>query len=156
MYTLERAQIIPAPVPDVFRFFENPYNLRLITPDWLDFRVLRIDGLPLRAGTRMYYRIRWLGIPLRWETLIHTYEPQRRFIDVQTSGPYFLWFHEHTFSDLGEATLMRDHVLYDVPYGIWGKLLHRLLIGRQIRAIFDYRASKIRAIFTPSGSQVVA
>lgn len=146
-YLLERSQRVPAPVQDVFRFFEDPHNLARITPPWVGFEVLHVERLPLEAGSTNDYRIRWLRIPLRWRGLIVEYEPGRRFTDTQTSGPYRYWRHEHSFEDLGGGTLVRDRVEYKLPFGFVGRLMHALLVARQLREIFDYRSRVIEQIF---------
>ena len=147
---LERSQVVSAPVDEVFRFFEDPRNLAKITPPWVSFEVLQIEALPLRSDITNAYRIHWLGIPLRWCSLIVEYEPGRRFVDVQTSGPYRYWRHEHAFEDLGGSTMVRDRVEYEMPYGLVGRLFHRLFVARQLRQIFDYRTAAIERIFRES------
>ncbi len=147
MYVLERTQLIPATLEETFRFFEDPRNLAEITPHWLNIEIIKIDGLPFRAGTKIEYRIRWLGIPQRWRTLITEFEPCRRFVDVQTKGPYRFWRHEHIFEDRGGRTLMRDRVEYELPFSVLGRLVHGLLVSRQLRAIFDYRSARVTEIF---------
>jgi ligand-binding SRPBCC domain-containing protein len=149
-YTLERAQIIPVPLEVAFGFFEDPHNLRLITPDWLDFRISCIRGTPVDAGTTIFYRIRWLGAPITWVSRIGEFERNRRFIDVQIRGPYRSWHHEHIFEECAGQTVMRDRVHYALPLGVLGKIAHRLLVRRQLSTIFDYRAAQIGRIFPGS------
>jgi ligand-binding SRPBCC domain-containing protein len=149
-YTLERAQVIPVLLEEAFRFFEDPHNLRLITPGWLDFRINRVRGTPVDVGTTIFYRIRWLGAPITWVSRIDEFERNRRFVDVQIRGPYRFWHHEHTFEERNGHTLMRDTVHYELPLGVLGRIAHRLLVSRQLRAIFDYRASQIRRLFPGS------
>jgi ligand-binding SRPBCC domain-containing protein len=148
MHVLEREQLIPAPLEETFRFFQDPRNLAMITPGRLNLKTVHLDGLPVRAGSRFEYRIRWLGVPVRWRTLITEHEPGHRFVDVQTSGPYRSWRHEHAFEERGGQTMMRDRVEYDLPLGFLGTIAHRLLVARQLRYIFDYRAARIREMFT--------
>lgn len=150
-YTLERTQVIPVPLEEAFRFFEDPHNLRLITPGWLDFRTSSIRGSPLDVGTTIFYRIRWLGIPIRWVSRIDEFEHNRRFVDVQIRGPYRSWRHEHTFEERDGQTFMRDRVHYELPLGVLGRIVHRLLVCRQLCDIFDYRASQVRRIFPGGG-----
>ena len=132
MYTLERAQVIPVPLEVAFRFFEDPHNLRLITPDWLDFRIRSVRGTPLDVGTTILYRVRWLGVPIEWVSRIDEFERNRHFVDVQIRGPYRFWRHEHTFEGWNGQTLMRDTVRYELPLGILGRIGHRLLVSRQL------------------------
>lgn len=156
MYVLEREQLIAAPLEATFPFFQDPRNLVKITPGWLNLEIIELDELPLRPGSKIGYRIRWLGISLRWLTLITDFEPGRRFVDVQTRGPYSSWRHEHTFEDVDGRTLMRDRVEYDLPFGMLGRIVHKLLVSRQLRRIFDYRSERIEEIFgawPPRGTQ---
>lgn len=146
-FTLERSTIIPAPRDAVFAFFQDPRNLARITPKEMGFDITHIDELPLKPGFRIEYRIRVMGIPVKWVTLIPVYDPPHRFVDIQAKGPYRSWRHEHTFEDLGGQTLIRDRVQYELPFGILGRAAHALVVSRQLRDIFDYRARRIRRIF---------
>jgi len=76
----------------------------------------------MRVGTLIDYRLRVHGLPLRWQSEITVWEPQRRFVDEQRRGPYRLWLHEHTFELRDGGTLCRDHVRYAVAFDI---LVHR-------------------------------
>ncbi len=147
MHTLERQQTIPVPREELFEFFEDPRSLRKMTPDGMGFRILKMDQLPVRVGFRIKYRIRVLGVSMRWLTTITEYERNRRFVDDQTSGPYAYWRHEHTFEDVDGGTLMRDRVHYELPFGILGRAVHRLIVSRELRRIFDFRARTIRKLF---------
>jgi ligand-binding SRPBCC domain-containing protein len=146
-YTLERSTVIPAPLGEVFAFFEDPGNLARITPRGMGFDITHIDELPIKPGFRIDYTIRIMRVPVRWTTIIPVYDPPHRFVDIQAKGPYRSWTHEHTFEDQGGQTLMRDRVQYELPFGILGRAAHALVVSRQLRDIFDYRARKIRRIF---------
>lgn len=150
MYTLERSQIIAFPRDEVFGFFEDPRNLAKITPKWMGFEIVEIDELPIKPGFRIVYRIKWAGIGLKWVTTITDYDAPNGFADVQTKGPYKNWKHEHTFEDAGDGrTLTRDRVRYEMPFGILGAIAHRLVVARQLRRIFGYRARRIGELFPP-------
>jgi ligand-binding SRPBCC domain-containing protein len=94
----------------------------------------------MRAGTLIRYRLRLHGIPLRWSTRISEWKPPHGFVDEQTSGPYRLWHHQHTFHQRGGKTVVRDHVRYAV---LGDKVLQPLFVGRDLRKIFDYRQARI-------------
>lgn len=146
-YVLDHVQTIPAPVDEVFAFFEEPGNLGKITPARMGFEILEIQDLPMQRGTRIEYRIRPLGIPQRWATEIVEYERGKLFVDLQTRGPYRYWRHRHLFDDAGGRTLMRDRVEYQLPLGVLGRLAHALVVARQLRQIFYYRADAIAREF---------
>ena len=104
----------------------------------------------MRAGARIDYRIRVHGIPIYWRTRIAEWNPPHRFVDVQLRGPYTLWHHTHTFEALApDKTLMRDRVLYGIPFNLFGRLAHALLVERMLKEIFDYRAAVVQRLLTP-------
>jgi ligand-binding SRPBCC domain-containing protein len=143
-YQLERSQRIGRPLPEVFEFFADAANLEAITPPFLRFRIVTPLPLEMRTGARIEYRLSLWGAPLRWRTLISCFEPNRRFIDEQESGPYAYWHHLHEFEPEGPAaTRMLDRVSYRLPFGPLGRLAHALWVERQLRVIFDYRTAAI-------------
>jgi ligand-binding SRPBCC domain-containing protein len=48
---------------------------------------------------------------------------------------------------VSEQTLMRDRVEYELPFGVLGQIAHRLVVARQLRQLFDYRAAKVSKLF---------
>jgi ligand-binding SRPBCC domain-containing protein len=69
IYLLEREQWLPRPIDEVFAFFSRPENLQVITPPWLDFRMVKTPE-SLSAGSLIRYRLKWHGIPFQWTTEI--------------------------------------------------------------------------------------
>jgi ligand-binding SRPBCC domain-containing protein len=151
--TLTTEVWLPRPVGQVFGFFADPGNLDALTPPWLHFRIQSLPEGGLRAGARIGYRIRWRLLPLAWRTTITAWEPPHRFVDSQQRGPYRLWVNEHTFAERDGGTLVRDRVDYAVPGGPLEPLLHRLLVGPDVAAIFAYRQAKLREQFGAPGTQ---
>ena len=147
VHVLRREQRLPGAPEDVFAFFGDAHNLEAITPPWLGFAVLTPRPIDMRPGALIEYRLRLHGIPLRWRTRIAVWDPPRRFVDVQIDGPYRLWHHTHDFEPDGAGgTLMRDTVRYGLPLGAAGRLAHRLLVRRDLEAIFDFRRDAIPAL----------
>jgi ligand-binding SRPBCC domain-containing protein len=140
---LEREQVIPRPRAEVFAFFADALNLEAITPPWLHFNVQTPRPIEMSAGTLIAYRMRLHGVPVRWLTRIESWEPDTRFVDLQLSGPYVLWHHEHTFAEHPEGTLMRDAVRYALPLGPLGELARRAFVGHDLKRIFDFRAGTV-------------
>jgi ligand-binding SRPBCC domain-containing protein len=149
IHTLRREQPLDAPCEAVFAFFADPFNLEAITPPLLRFAVVTPAPIAMGVGTFIQYRLRLRGVPLRWDTLIQTWEPPRRFVDVQVRGPYRLWHHAHELEPLdGGRTLMRDMVRYALGFGALGELAHRALVRRDLEAIFAYRAARVPALLS--------
>jgi ligand-binding SRPBCC domain-containing protein len=153
---LEREQLIPRPRSEVFAFFADAANLERITPPSLRFEIRTPPPIAMAAGTVIDYRIALFGLGFGWRTVIESFEPGRRFVDVQVAGPYRFWRHEYTFSDCSEradGTLVQDRVEYEVPYGPLGRVVQALFVRRQVERIFDFRrralAEHFRALAAP-------
>ena len=144
---LRRSQTVAAPLSEVFDYFSDPLNLEAITPPWLGFRILEASDRPVRTGTRIRYRLRLHGIPLRWESVISEYVEGRMFADEQVSGPYRQWHHEHHFREVPGGVAIEDVVEYRMPFGPLGRLAHGIAVRRQLQRIFDFRADRIAERF---------
>lgn len=148
MYTLERIQRIPISLEEAWDFFSSPANLSVITPEYMNFRVL--NGLPERMyeGLFINYKVSpLLGISLGWTTEITHIRDHEFFVDEQRVGPYRIWHHEHHFKELSGGVEMLDRVSYEIPFGILGKALHPLLVGPKLKEIFDFRFKKVEELF---------
>lgn len=139
---------LATPREKVFDFFSDARNLEDLTPQWLQFRILTPLPIEMREGAEIEYRLRIHGFPARWKSEISHWEPPNRFVDVQLSGPYRRWIHEHTFKDANGGTLCEDAVDY-APLG--GALVNKLLVEKDVKKIFDFRSQRLREIF--AGSQ---
>jgi ligand-binding SRPBCC domain-containing protein len=144
VHRLERRQRIELPARRAFEFYADALNLEAITPPWLGFEVTTARPIRMGAGTLVDYRLSLHGVPLRWRTRIEVWEPPRRFVDVQVSGPYALWEHAHEFEPGGsEVVVIHDHIRYALPLGPLGELAHLLFVRRDLERIFDYRRDAV-------------
>lgn len=151
IHTLDWQLWLPAPIDTVFPFFANARNLDLLTPASLHFRILNPGPITMAAGTRIAYRIKVRGIPMRWESEITVWEPQTRFVDDQIRGPYRYWSHDHRFDKRDGGTDVTDRVSYAVP---GGTLANFLFVARNLRNIFEYRRQKLIEIFAKQAQRL--
>jgi len=140
-------QWVPRPIDEVFAFFGNVKNLELLTPPHLHFKVLGLSTNSLQAGTRTDYKLQLHGIPFRWQSLIGEWSPVTHFSDTQMRGPYKKWHHTHTFFEQDGGTLIRDHALYRLPFGVPGDAVAYFLVKKDLEKIFSYRFAKVRELF---------
>jgi len=150
VYTLEREQLVRAPAARVFEFFSNAENLDTITPRFVGFEILTPTPIEMRKGTRIDYRLRLAGVPLRWRTRVTRWEPGCGFVDEQESGPYALWEHTHRFEATDRGVLVSDRVRYALPFGPLGSLAHALVVHSTLARIFDHRFVRVREILEAS------
>jgi ligand-binding SRPBCC domain-containing protein len=146
-YELSSTSDINTDPETAFSFFSSPLNLGLTTPSWVGFQIKEAPE-SIRVGSLISYTINVLGIPFRWVAEIIAWEPIDRFIDVQTRGPYNLWCHEHKIlRDKDGRTVMEDRVIYTMPLGIIGRVIHRLIVMDQLKRIFRFRQRMIMLRF---------
>lgn len=142
-YIIEREQLVPRPPAEVFDFFSKADNLEALTPGFLHFRIVSPLPIEMRAGAHIEYALRLWGLPVKWKTLIESWEPERRFVDVQLRGPYKAWRHTHAFEAVPGGTRMADRVEYELPFGPFGALIHALAVRRSVERIFDFRRTRV-------------
>ncbi len=140
---LERKQFFAEPVEKVFEPFADAANLEAITPPWLHFRIISELPIEMREGAVIEYRLRLHAMPVRWRTVIESWEPPHRFTDVQERGPFALWHHTHTFEAVEGGTLARDRVRYRVGFGPFGEIAHTLFVRSDLERIFDHRQQAV-------------
>ena len=145
-HTLSRTLTLARPIDEAFRFFEDAMNLEQITPDFLGFRVLTEPPIEMGAGTLIDYRIRLFGVPIKWRTLIESYDPPHMFVDTQIKGPYKLWHHTHRFRPVDNGTEMTDSVRYQIGFGPIGEIARSIFVKRTLKQIFDHRNCRIKEL----------
>ncbi len=137
-------QTLDQPLSEVFEFFSNAHNLAIITPPWLHFEVLTPASIEMSPGTRIDYRLRVHGIPLRWQSEITEWNPPHAFADEQRRGPYRRWRHIHTFDETETGVVIGD----SVEYAVWGNgLINKFFVRPDIEKIFAYRSKQLDQIF---------
>lgn len=144
MPVIESAVRLAAPPERVFPFFADAFNLQELTPPWLRFEVLTPPPITMAVGTRIDYRLRVRGLPMRWTSEITEWQPGLAFVDEQVRGPYRLWRHRHSFVPDGGGTLAQDRVEYEVR---GGRLVDRLLVRPDLDRIFRFRGEVLARRF---------
>lgn len=149
VYHFESTQILPISLAEAWSFFSSPTNLKKITPEELDFRILKdFKDEKMYAGQLINYIVRpVLGIPMRWTTEITHVEQGSYFVDEQRFGPYTLWHHKHFFKEIDGGVEMTDSVHYALPLGVLGHIAHWLFVKKKLAAIFEYRRKVLEVEF---------
>jgi ligand-binding SRPBCC domain-containing protein len=151
LHKIQRKQLVRSDIDKVWKFFSDPANLDLITPDFMNFRILgEKDQLSEMYPGQIieYYVTPFAGMRMHWVTEITHVVDRKYFVDQQRKGPYSLWHHEHFFKEVGGGVEMTDIVHYQVPFGIFGKIINALVIEKRLNTVFNYRFSKIEEIFS--------
>ena len=146
-------QFLPRSRAELFRFFGDAFQLESLTPPLLHFRVVTPAPIVMRPGLTIDYRLKLRGVPMRWRSLIETWSPPERFVDVQLIGPYRSWRHEHLFEETTSGTWCTDIVDYRVPLG-W--LVEPWIVRPDLRRIFAYRQGILADVFPSRESEALS
>jgi ligand-binding SRPBCC domain-containing protein len=139
-YTLQKTQKLPISLKEAWDFFSSPKNLKVITPEYMDFNIVSGVEKAMYPGQIIEYTVKpVLGIPMYWMTEITQVRDMEFFIDEQRVGPYSMWHHQHFFKAIEGGVEMEDIIHYRLPLGPLGSLAHVLFVKRQLEGIFKYR-----------------
>ncbi|MGF1557273.1 SRPBCC family protein [Paucihalobacter sp.] len=148
LYTLHATQKLPISLEDAWEFLSNPANLKVITPEYMTFKIVSGGDRPMYAGQMIEYIVTpLLGIKTSWVSEITHVEPLKYFVDEQRYGPYAMWHHKHFIKAIEGGVEMEDLIHYKVPLGFLGKLVLPYLVKPKLQEIFDYRTQALETKF---------
>lgn len=141
MYSLKTEQVLNISLEEAWDFFSSPRNLQEITPKDVGFNILSDLPEKMYPGMIVRYKISPIkGLSFAWTTEITQVRELNFFIDTQITGPYKIWHHQHHFTELeARKVLVKDIVHYVPPFGVLGKVLQKIYIGKRVKEIFDFR-----------------
>jgi len=149
VFTLKAIQNVPIGIEEAWEFFSNPNNLKIITPEWLNFKVTSNLPEKMYPGMIISYKVHpVLGVPMNWVTEITQVKEPFYFVDEQRFGPYKLWHHQHHFKETNDGVEMTDIVNYALPFDPFSRPINSLIVKNRVRGIFKFREKKLETIFS--------
>ena len=139
VHTFDMSTPMPVSAEDLFLWHDRPGAFdRLCTP-FEPTRLIERNG-GVRDGDRATIELRAFGKRLRWVAEHRDWVYAERFTDVQISGPFKSWVHEHLFERDGrDRSVMHDRITYELPLGALGRLLGGGTARRRIDQTFTWR-----------------
>lgn len=134
-----KESVIKAPPEKVFAFHELPDAFERLIPPWENVRVIQKADIS-KIGSRAIIEMKVLGIfPARWIAEHTKYDPPRLFEDIQISGPFKSWRHDHHILPHESGAILRDEVHYEPPMSFLGEIAAPLVIIPKLEKMFAYR-----------------
>ena len=135
---VERRTAVDAPADEVFRWHARPGAFERLVPPWESVR-LRATHPGLVEGSRALLSVGVGPFTTNWVARHERIEPGRGFVDVQESGPFARWRHEHRFEPLdADRSALIDRVDVELPGGPLGELAEPF-IRKKLRHTLRYR-----------------
>ena len=148
IYRLHTIQNLPISINEAWNFLSDPVNLKTITPDYMGFEILSGAEKKIFPGQIIQYIVTpILGIPTKWVTEITHVKKGQYFVDEQRFGPYSLWHHKHFLKPIKNGVEMEDIIDYKIPFGLFGQMIHPILVKPKLNEIFKYREIKLVELF---------
>ncbi len=151
MPTFRKLSRVDAPPSRVFAWHGLPEALPTLIPPWERVIVLKAPK-DLRIGTEVVLLNRIGPFRMRWVAL-HTEfadsgDNGGRFTDIQTSGPFAKWIHQHIVRPHPDGgTELEDVVTWELPFAPVSHWLAGRLVENRISRMFDFRhMATIKAI----------
>ena len=135
---------IPVAVDALHAWHASPGALQRLTPPWLGVRILQEGGITNGQTARL--RVPVAG-PFRftWQLVHEPLTDGLGFVDIQQSGPFRSWRHEHRFETAGDASsVLEDRLTYDLPLGSAGDMVAGDRVSRRLDELFAFRHRRTR------------
>lgn len=143
-YRLFNQQFLPISLVSAWKFFSNPSNLQIITPEELDFKITSLDGENAYSGQIITYSIKLNKVfKMNWVTEITHVNEGHYFVDEQRFGPYKLWHHLHKFEAVEGGVLITDIVHFKLPFPLFQSITYKIFVKRNLKKIFTHRESQL-------------
>jgi len=139
MPVFESRTELPVEAGEAFRWHARPGAFLRLSPPWRQVEVTASRG-GIENGARLALRLGTPPLAFPWIAVHEGYEEGRRFVDVQESGPFAHWRHEHGFDDAGPGrSILLDRIDYALPFGAAGELALGAWTVRELSRLFRYR-----------------
>ncbi len=146
MTQLEFVTNFECPVHEAYTFHTDVQNLGRITPSNITVVLLQADQFAQGAEIKLkitqfrFFSVIW---HLRFAVVIEN----EQITDEQIKGPLKHWQHNRYFSQHPDNTTeMREVLIYELPFGIFGKIVNGLIVRHMIKKMFRHRQEITRSI----------
>lgn len=147
LHRFVRSTPVSASAEALFDWHEAPGAFERLTPPWEKVKVLRHVG-GIRDGAQVTVAVGPWPFALRWHLEHRDYEYGRSFTDVQVRGPFRSWRHVHRMIPDGPSRcVLEDAIEFELPFGLLGDLIGRLIVERKLATLFAFRHEVTRRAF---------
>ena len=138
-------------IEEAFAWHERKGAFRRLMPPWELAEEVRADD-NLKEGSQRIFRFPMGPIKMNWVAQHTGYNPPHSFEDKMLKGPFKSWHHTHKFKQVDGGVEISDRVIYSIPMGIIGRVLHFIWIKRDLEKIFSHRKKVIEDILVNKNS----
>ncbi len=137
---------LPVPAAEAFAWHVRPGAFGRLSPPFSDTEI--VVPPVVEEGREAKFVIKLGPVPVPWVAVHQDVEPPHRFVDVQKSGPFTSWRHEHRFAPLtAETSTLSDDITFEAPLsfasaGAVKGMLEQMFAYRHALFVDDLRAHR--------------
>jgi uncharacterized protein len=138
MHVFDRSSVIICDRDRLYQYHANPGALNRLIPPWEKISIeCRSDSLSV--GSEVTIRNSVFGVPVRWFARHTILDIPRHFQDIQLSGPFHSWIHDHHFETLPDSySQLQDHIQFRLKLEPFGRVALPI-VRSKLNSMFDYR-----------------
>jgi ligand-binding SRPBCC domain-containing protein len=137
---------INAPVETVFDLARN-IDVHQFTASQTNERAIAgTTSGAINLGETVTWKGKHFGLWLTHKSKITAMVFPEMFVDEMEKGHFKSFRHEHLFKMEGDQTLMIDHLVYDTPYGIFGKWFDKKVLKKYLTDFLITRNEAIKTL----------
>jgi ligand-binding SRPBCC domain-containing protein len=133
---------VKASLKAVVEFHGDSQALKRLTPPPMFVKFNHVE--PLAEGSVADFTM-WLGpLPIHWVATHSDIDPMKGFTDSQTTGPFKVWIHRHSFESIDDNTTRIIDQVEAMPgnHPLWGIVSRFMWLTLPI--LFAYRSWQTR------------
>ena len=138
MNEFEQTSLIGCDQESLFVYHANPGALNRLIPPWENIKIeKRSDSLSV--GSEVVIKNSLFGIPVRWHAKHTQLNLPEHFQDIQLSGPFRSWCHDHFFEAVSPTqSKLRDQIKFELKFGSIGKF-GMGIVRSKLKSMFAFR-----------------
>lgn len=122
MLTFRKSVTINVNKEKIFNFHLDTTNISVISPPFPKVLKVEMSEKPLKKGSKVSLEIDFLLFRQNWLIKISEVISGSLITDLQETGPFKFWEHNHRFTGEDGAVVMMDEIRFLPPFGIFGWL----------------------------------
>nr|WP_315255112.1 SRPBCC family protein [uncultured Flavobacterium sp.] len=144
MTTIHLTTKIKAPIKTVFDVSRNIDIHQRSESKSKEKAIAGITSGLINFNETVTWRGKHFGFYLTHKSRITAMTFYNYFVDEMEEGKFKSFKHEHFFEEQNGITNMTDHLCYEAPYGIFGKLFDVLFLKRHLRNFILHRNAVLK------------
>ncbi len=129
--------IVNEDIEKVWQFYTDIKHLEIISPKKLNLKIITTTNQKITLGQESTISAKIIILRI-WHSKIIFFQ-KYEYIDEMLTGPFKKWKHFHKFNQIREnETEVIDEVEFDLPYGIFGKVIS-IYVNQKLKKIFEHR-----------------